>query len=451
MIIHPVPNFRVIVNLKGMVRVLAFVLTGACALAEVPGEWPRWRGPFDTGVARTAAPVTWSDTENVAWKMAIPGLGNSSPVVWGERLFLTTAVPVKPGASQTGDGTAGFGQGGTGEQPEHSLVVICIDRRNGKVLWERTAKTVKPHEGFHRRYGSFASNSPVTDGKRLYTFFGSNGAYAFDIQGKLLWQWDPGVKMSMRNAFGEGTAAVIDRETLLLNFDHEGGSFLQALDAASGKPKWRVPRDEPSNWAPPLVVEHEGVRQAIVAAPNKVRSYNIADGSLIWEAAGLGLNTIPAPVYGNGLVYVMSGFRNPKLMAIRLGKRGDLTGTEAIVWSTTRGTSYTPSPVLHEGKLYALTDSGMMSCFDAATGKPFYERVRLPKPYNFKSSPVLAGDKLYLSTEEGDVVVLKAGETFEVLATNIMRDHSFIATPAVVAGDLYLRSQTHLFCIRNSR
>lgn len=434
----------------GVGTILLSLAAGMGWAGEVAGEWPRWRGPFDTGVARGDAPAEWSDTRNVAWKVAIPGQGNSSPVIWGDRIFVTTAVPVKGGPSQTGDGAGGFGQGAQGTQPEHRLVVMALERKTGKVVWEKTAKTVSPHEGFHRRYGSFASNSPVTDGKRLYTFFGSHGAYCYDLDGKLLWEYEAGVKLRMRNAFGEGTAAVLDGETLLLNFDHEGPSFLVALEAATGKVRWRVERDEISNWSPPLVVTHGGVRQAILAAPNKVRSYNMANGELIWECAGLGANTIPAPVVHGDLVLVMSGYRNPKMMAIRLGGKGDLTGTEAVVWSTTRGVAYTASPVLADGRLYVVMDSGLFSCFDAATGKPHYERVRLPKSYNFKASPVAANGKLYLSTEEGDVVVLKMGDTFEVLATNTLADQIFISSPAFAGGEIYLRSTTHLFAIRQS-
>ena len=424
-------------------------------LAEVPGDWPRWRGPFDTGVARGDAPVKWSDTENIAWKIELPGKGNSSPVIWGDRIFLTTAVrtgeaPAATQAAAPAGRRGNFGQGGAGEQPEHQLTVLCYDRRNGKLLWQKAVKSVRPHEGYHQRYGSFASNSPVTDGKRLYTFFGSNGAYAFDLDGKPLWSWDPGIRMRMRNAFGEGVAATLHGDTLLLLFDHEGDDFLQALDAETGKPKWRTERSDISNWAAPYVAEHAGVKQVIVSAPTKVRAYDFKDGSLIWEAAGLGANTIPTPVQHKDTVIVMSGFRDPNLLAIKLGSKGDLTGTGAILWTTNRGTSYTPSPVLHEGKLYMLTDTGMLSCLDAATGKPFYERTRLPKPYSFKSSPILVKDRLYMASENDDVVVVKAGEQFEVIATNTLADQSFIATPAVSGGDLYLRSETHLFCIRET-
>ena len=435
----------------GTLFLLCLAAGAAASVPEAPGDWPRWRGPFNTGVARGRAPVEWSDEKNIAWKLEIPGKGNSSPVIWGDRIFLTTAIPVAGGPAQTGDGAGGFGQGAQGEQPEHRLVVMAVDRKTGKVVWERTAKTAKPHEGFHRRYGSFASNSPVTDGKRLYAFFGSRGAYCYDLDGKLLWSYDPGVQLRMRNAFGEGTAAVLDGGVLLLNFDHEGDSFLVALDAGTGKLKWKADRNERSNCAPPLVVQHDGVRQEILPAPNKVRAYNVETGELIWECAGLGDNTIPAPVVHDGHVLVMSGYRNPNIMAIRLGGKGDLTGTDFVKWSTNRGAAYTASPVLYEGRYYVLMDSGLFSCFDAATGKPYFERVRLPKPYNFKASPVAADGKIYLSSEEGDVIVLKAGETFEVLATNTLKDQMFIASPAFADGEIYLRSTTHLFAVRDSQ
>lgn len=434
-------------------RLFSFLLLPIALFAEVQGEWPRWRGPFDTGVARGDAPLRWDDKTNVAWKIEVPGKGNSSPVIWGDKIFLTSAVPANAGPAQTpepppAEGRRGFGQGATGDQPEQKLTVLCYDRKTGKLLWEHVAKTVKPHEGFHRRYGSFASNTPVTDGKRLYVSFGSHGAFAYDLNGKQLWSWDPGLKMRMRNAFGEGVAPTLHEDTLLLLFDHEGEDFLQALDTATGKPKWRTDRTEISNWAAPLVIEHAGSKQVIVSAPTKVRAYNFKDGSLIWEAGGLGANTIPTPVHHKDMIIVMSGFRGSYLLAIKLGRKGDLTGSDAIVWTSNRGTSYTPSPVLHNGTFYMLTDNGMLSALDASTGKAYYERTRLPKPYNFKSSPVMVNDRLYMASEDGDVIVVKAGETFEVLATNTLTDQSFIATPAVAGGDLYLRSETHLFCIR---
>jgi outer membrane protein assembly factor BamB len=408
------------------------------------GDWPRWRGPEDDGMAVSDAPLRFSDTENVKWKLQIPGRGHSSPVIWENKLFLTTAVQVgdapEASAPQSGRRVGGV-------LTEHKFDLVCIDKNTGRILWQKTATSAAPHEGYHNRYGSFASNSPVTDGKHVFAFFGSRGVYAYDLDGNLQWKKDFDVKMRMRNAFGEGTAAVLDGDTLLLNFDQEADSFLVALSKNTGEQLWRQERDEVSAWSPPLVVEHRGRQQVVVAATAKVRSYEMATGKLIWECAGLGTNVIPAPVQLDDVVYVMSGHREPNLMAIRLGSEGDLTGTDAVLWSTTRGTAYTASPVLEDGKLYVLTDRGMISAFDARTGEPFYHQMRLPNPYTFKASPVGAGGKLYLSSEEGDVIVLKMGPEYEVLAVNTLKDQSFIASPAVVDGEMFLRSETTLFCI----
>jgi len=444
--------FRIFLALFG-----SALLFGGLASGLAPEDifWPYWRGPAADGMAVGDAPLHWSDTQNIRWKTDIPGRGSSSPVVWGDQIFLTTAIQngtsaktepaATPAASQTGRG--GFGGGNVGPQPEHTFVVICIDRKTGKVLWERTAKTAAPHEGHHTTYGSFASNSPLTDGRHVYAFFGSRGIYCYDMKGNLIWEKDFGVQMRMRMAFGEGMAPVLHGDRLILVFDHEGDSFMVVLDRTSGKEIWRKNRDEVTNWAAPLVLEYEGQKQIVVSATRKVRSYDFETGELIWECAGLGANTIPHPVHQDDLVFVMSGYRDPNLMAIRLGRKGDLTNTDAIVWSQTRGNSYTPSPVLHDNKLYVLTDNGLISCYNARTGEPYYHQVRLPKTYNFKSSPVGANGKLYLASENDDVIVLRMGEKFEVLATNKMPDQVFIATPAITGGEMYLRSQNRLYCI----
>ena len=407
--------------------------------AQTAGHWPQWRGPFFNGMARGDAPTTWSDTSNIKWKTEIPGRGHSTPAIWGDRIFLTTAVRA-PGAA-------------AGAMVEHRFDVLCLDRKTGKILWQRTAKTATPNEGYHRAYGSFASNSPVTDGKYVYASFGSRGVYAYDFNGKLIWEKDPAVQMKMRNAFGEGTAPLLVGDRLFLVFDHEAenGSFILALDKRNGKELWRVPREERSSWSTPLAVDHNGRTEIVVSATNRVRSYDPETGKVLWESAGLGANAIPVPVHQNGIVYVMSGYRDPKLMAIKLGKRGDLTGSDAIVWSHTRGLSYTASPVLFENKLYVVTDNGLITAFNATTGEPYYAQTRLPKAYNLKSSPVGANGKLYLAMEDGDVVVLKMGEKFEVLATNHLTDQIFIATPVIAAGELYLRGQNTLFCISEKK
>lgn len=428
----------------------ALIYAPNSTMATAPSDhWPEWRGPLWNGMARGDAPLAWGDAENIKWKAKVPGRGFSTPVVWGDKIFLTTAIPTgtpAPTPSPEAGGRRGPG-GGAGGGVEHKFVVMSFHRKTGKVLWERTARMATPHEGYHRVYGSFASNSPITDGKYVYAFFGSRGVYCYDLNGKLIWEKDLGVKLKTRLQFGEGAAPALDQHRLFLTFDHEAGSFFVALDKRNGKELWRVERDEVSSWSTPLIVDHDGRRQVIVSATKKVRSYDVATGKLIWECAGLGSNVIPAPVYHAGVVYVMSGHRDPKLMAIRLGKVGDLTGTDSIVWTQTRGLSYTASPVLHEGKLYVVTDSGQVSSFNATTGEPFYHQVRLPGPYNFKASPIGASGKLYLASEEGDVIVIKLGEKFEVMAKNTLTDQRFIASPVIVGGQLILRSEDTLYCI----
>lgn len=429
-----------------------WVATAAVALAAVVSvsaqvkpaldEWRQWRGPFNTGMAHGDAPLTWSDQANIKWKLAIPGRGHSTPVVTGNRVYLTTAVPTGKRTAPEGRSRAG---GGADSGLEHRFEVIAVDRQSGQVAWQRTATVATPHEGYHRTYGSFASNSPVTDGTRLFAFFGSRGLYAYDLAGTLLWKKDFGVKMRMDMAFGEGTPLALHDNRLLLHFDHLDLGFLVMLDPATGREIWRTARTEPYNWAAPYVAEHAGRRQIIMSGLT-VRSYDFETGKLIWEVPGLGENTIPQPVQHRDLVFAMSGHTLKMLMAIPLGQTGKLTAA-ATAWSTARGASYTPSPLLHENRLYVLTDSGLFSNFNATTGVPAYQQARLPKPYSFKASPVGANGRIYLATEDEDVVVVKLGDTLEVLATNTLANQSFIASPVIVGGELYLRSQTHLFRI----
>ena len=435
---------------------------GLMVQAQTAAHWPQWRGPFFNGMARGDAPTTWSDTSNIKWKAEIPGRGFSTPAIWGDRIFLTTAIPTgkppaPPTTTETDQAQQGGGQrqrgagGGAGPLVEHRFDLLCLDRKTGKILWQRTAKLATPHEGYHRAYGSFASNSPVTDGRYVYASFGSRGIYAYDFNGKLIWEKDPGVQMKMRLAFGEGTAPLLVGNSLFLVFDHEAESFIVALDKRNGKELWRAARDEPSSWSTPLAIDHNGRTEIVVSATKRVRSYDPETGKVLWESAGLGSNAIPVPVSQNGLVYVMSGHRDPKMMAIKLGRQGDVTGSDAIAWSHTRGVPYTASPVLYDNKLYVVTDSGMVSAFNAATGEPYYHQTRLPKSANLKASLVGANGKLYLATEDGDVVVIKMGEKFEVIATNHLTDQIFIATPVIAAGELFLRGQNTLFCISEKK
>ena len=440
---------------------LATVVLVAGSASSDPAHWPQWRGPFFNGMARTAAPVEFSDTKNIKWKIAIPGRGFSTPVIWGDRIFLTTAIPTGKGAQPTPEqtpnppaqnpGGRGGPGGGVGAGEEHKFVVMCLDKKTGKTLWERVARVATPHEGYHRQYGSFASNAPAIDGRYLYASFGSRGIYCYDLNGKLIWEKDLGVQMRMRLQFGEGSAPALYGNLLIHPFDHDGGSFVVALDKRSGKEVWRANRDEMSAWSTPLIADINGKKQVIISATKKVRAYDPESGKLIWECGGLGGNVIPHPAQYNDTVLVMSGFVAPKLMAIRLGREGDLTGSDAIVWNQTRGMSYTPSPVLHDNKFYALTDNGMLSCFNATTGEPYYHQQRLPQPDSFKASPIGAGGNLYLASESGVVTVIKMGEKFEVVATNTLTDQMFVASPVVAEGELFLRSKTHIFCVSDGK
>ncbi len=430
------------------VLVVVAVVCAAGAPSGSPGQahWPQWRGPALNGVAPGDAPLEWSDARNVSWKVEIPGRGFSSPIVWGDRLFLTTAVPTGKGGTSPEAG-GGRGPGGNAGVEEHRFVVMAIDRLSGKPLWQQTASTAIPHEGYHRLYGSFASNNPATDGQRVYAFFGSQGLFAYDMEGKPIWKRDFNQRMKMRLGFGEGAAVVLHEGKLITVFDHQEQGLLAVTDAATGKEVWSIPRTEGSSWSTPLVVTHQGKKQVVVTATPKAMAFDLDTGKLAWEVSGLGLNPIPMPVQHGDVVYLMTGFRDPKLLAVRLGRTGDLTGTDAVLWEATRGLSYTPSPVLHDDILYLLTDNGQLSALNATTGAPHYQQQRLPKPYNFKASPIAANGRLYLASEEEDVIVVKMGTSYEVLATNTLAGQSFIATPVVAAGDLYLRSRTHLFRI----
>lgn len=439
---------------KYLTAIAATMLLGA-ALAVVEADsnhWPTWRGPNLTGMAHGTAPTRWSDTSNIKWKAAIPGRGFSTPVIWGDTMFLTTAIPTaqaapNPQTESQGGGRRGGPGGGAGAGIEHKFVVMAIDRRTGKTVWERTATTATPHEGYHQTYGSFASNSPVTDGKNLYVSFGSRGIFCYDLSGKLIWQNDPGVKLRMRLQFGEGSAPILHENLLIHTYDQEGDSFVLALDKRDGKEVWRSSRDEASSWSMPYVVDHKGQKQIVIAASNKVRAYDPSNGKVVWECAGLGSNVIPIPLQYKDSVIVMSGHRNPRLMSIRLGGANDLTDSDAVLWSHTRGTAYTPSPVLHDGKYYVLSDNGTLSCYNAETGEPYYQQQRIMPPDSYKASPLGVDGKLYIASESGVVSIIKMGEKFEQLASNTLEDQMFVASPVALDGRLYLRSKTHLFCI----
>jgi outer membrane protein assembly factor BamB len=439
-------------------RTTAFVAAGlATAVLLVPAltaqdagdarYWAQWRGPLATGVSPTAdPPLEWSETQNVRWKVEIPGRGSSSPVVWDDRVFVMTAVPVA---------VAGDAQheprGGVTPRGVHRFVVMALDRATGAVLWERVAREQEPHEQAHVDNGTWASASPVTDGEHVYAHFESFGLYAYDMDGTLVWEQDLGDKQ-MRNQFGEGSTPALYGDTLVIVWDQIGGpSFVVALDRRDGRELWRASRDEIDTWATPLVVEVGGRAQAIVPAMERVRSYDLETGEVVWESDGLTMNAIPSPVYHEGLVFLMSGFRGNDLKAIRLaGARGDIDGTGAIVWTFDRDTPYVPSPVLADGILYFLkSNSGILSAFDAMTGTPHYQNQRLASVPNVFASPVAAQGRVYIPGREGTTVVIRSGPSFEVLATNTL-DDGFDASPALVDDEIYLRGYRYLYSLSES-
>jgi outer membrane protein assembly factor BamB len=423
----------------------ALLLLAASIAADGAGEefWPQWRGPHATGVSRRATPpVEWSETKNVRWKLEIPGRGSSSPVVWGDRLFLLSAVPagVQGPASH---------QSRSAIQPRdvHRFIVLAIDRRTGRVVWERTAREERPRAPAMKD-GTWASSSAITDGRRVFAFFESSGLYAYDMDGALLWQKQFGDKQMFAEVGESGSTPVLHGERLVVVWDHQGKSFIVALDARTGTELWRRSRDEVDSWATPLVVTHAGRSQVVTAAEKRVRSYDLETGDIVWEGTGLTMNPIPSPVAEGGMVFVMSGFRGNRLSAIRLADAsGDVSGRKAVAWTLDRDTPYVPSPLLYDGLLYVLkSNAGILSVFDASTGRAHYQARRLEGMPEVYSSPVAAQGRVYVTGRDGTTVVLRHGPRLEVLARNTL-DDGFDASAALVDGHIYLRGYRYLYDI----
>jgi outer membrane protein assembly factor BamB len=406
--------------------------------------WPQWRGPYASGVSTTAdPPLEWSETKNIKWKVEVPGRGSATPVVWNDRLFVLTAVPV---------GVSGAAQheprGGLRARGVHRFLVLAIDRNTGRTLWERVAAEAEPHEASHTDNGTWASSSPITDGESVFAYFESFGLYAYDMNGTLKWKKDLGDKR-MRNQFGEGSTPALHGNTIVIVWDHLNGdgSFIVALDKSDGRELWRVARTEIDTWATPLILEVNGRPQVIVPAMTRNRSYDLATGAVVWESDGLTMNPIPSPVYADGMVFLMSGFQGNDLKAIRVADaRGNIDNTPNVVWTLNRDTPYVPSPVLVDGTLYFLkTNSGILSAFDAKTGKPHYQNQRLdgvPTCSRRRPRP-----RAHLHPRpRRDHDRHPVGPSYEVLAKNTL-DDGFDASPAMVDTELFLRGQKFLYCI----
>ena len=422
--------------------------------------WPQWRGPLATGVAPLAdPPINWSETEHIKWKVKLPGSGDSTPIVWGDRIFLLTAIPtgrkIKAPDSPTGSTEAGApATGARGERgrmntetPDevYQFSILCLDRNSGKILWQKTAREEAPHEG-HQQNNTFASASAVTDGQLVLAFFGSRGLHCYDLEGNLKWSKDFG-RMRTKMGFGEGASPALRGDTVVVAWDHEGDDFIVALDRRTGKELWRTPRSEGTGWSTPLVIDFDGKQQVVINATGKVRSYDLASGKEIWSCGGQTVNAIPTPVATADTVYVMSGFRGHALFAIALGRTGDLKGHDAIRWQHDKNTPYVPSPLLVDGLLYFVANNdAKLSCLDARTGNAHFEAEPLDGLFSIYASPVSAGDRVYVLGREGTCIVLKKGPKLEILATNKLDDKTD-ASPALAGNEIFVRGHANLYCI----
>jgi len=419
-------------------------------LSEYEMNWPQWRGPFANGVAPAGdPPVEWSESRNVKWKVEIPGRGHATPVVWGDQMILLSAVQTDikvEKAEPDEDQSDNSWMSPVITDFIHEFVVVSVDRNNGNIQWQTKVREELPHSHTHE-FGSWASNSPVTDGVNIYAYFGSHGLYCLNKEGKILWERDLG-RMEKVRSFGEGSSPIVHENKLIVLRDHEGESFLHVLNKQTGKDIWKIERDERSSWPTPYLVDHDGKTQIITSATNKIRSYDFDTGEVIWECSGMTRNAIPSPVSANGMVYIMSGFRGSALLAVDLSKaKGELTDSIAIVWRYNINTPYTPSPVLMDDHLYFLkVNNGYLTCLDARDGKEYYSSQKLEGIQNIFTSLVGVKDRIYVSGANGKTAVVKHSTDFEVISVNKLEDN-FHASPVIIGDELYLRGFKYLYCI----
>jgi outer membrane protein assembly factor BamB len=439
-----------------MYRILLVMLTASFLLASdtlAEANWPQFRGASAGVVEDGILPTTWSTTENVAWTLEIPGRAWSSPIVWGDRVFVTSAV----GGTDAEKPKKGLYFGGERDKPSdkiHRWMVYCIDFNSGKILWEKLAHQAVPKHSLHIK-NTYASETPVTDGQRVYAYFGNYGLFCYDLDGRELWSKQFG---SFKTRYNWGTAAspVLYKDRLYIVNDNDEQSYLIALDKKTGEQIWRVDRDEKSNWATPYIWENKQRTELITCGTGKVRSYDL-DGKLLWELGGMSAIAIPTPFAEHGLLYITSGYVGDKkrpLFAIRPGARGDITlkddqdSNQYIAWCQKQGGPYNPSPIVYGDYFYVLLDRGMLSCYDARTGSEIYSKKRIAAGANmFTSSPWANDGKIFCLSEDGDAFVIQAGTEFKVLGSSKL-DEMCMATPAAVRGSLIIRTISKLYRIR---
>ena len=433
------------------------LIAGAALAAQPVTNWPQFRGPGALGTADNPdLPDRWSTKENVAWKIEVPGRGWSSPIVWGERVFLTTVVsdgevePPKKGLY--------FG-GERREIPKatHRWLVLCLDLKSGRELWRREASLGTPRSPLHVK-NTYASETPVTDGERVFAYFGNVGVFCYDFDGRKLWSTNwPALKT--RNGWGSAASPALHKDRLFIVNDNDENAFVVALDARNGRELWRADRDEKSNWATPYVWQNQQRTELITPGTRKVRAYDL-DGKLLWEFGGMSSIVIPTPFSQFGLLYVCSGYVGDKtrpVFAIKPGASGDIslkpgeTNNAFIAWYQPTAAPYNPSPLLYGDYFYVLFDFGFLACHDARTGRQIYEKKRIrPEPTSFTASPWASNSRIFALSEDGDTFVFQAGPEFRLLHTNPL-DEMCMATPAMAGDRLLIRTLTKLYCFSKTR
>ena len=422
---------RIILPIFGYISLL-------CVQPVSAQNWPQWRGPQGTGIVPSGnPPVEWSEDTNIRWKTLLPGTGQSTPAVWGNSIFVTAALSPEPNT-----GTGGIVKA---TKPVKFLVV-SLDRETGRIKWERVAREEIPHQT-RNDMGTWATASPITDGKHVFAFFGSRGLYCYTLEGKLVWEKDFG-DMDTGGDMGEGNSPALYKDRLIVNWDHYGEDFIAALEPSTGKEIWIKKRDERISWTTPIFVEEAGRVQVITVAENWILSYDLANGDVLWKSAGTRYGNISTPVAAGGILYVGSGLREGQVQAIRLkGAEGDISGSPSILWSFDKFLPYVSSPLFYDGFLYFLKDKhSFLTCLDAATGEPHYANKRISGIRYVFASPVGVRDRVYILGRDGGAVVIEKGPEFKVLATNTL-DDKFDASPVIIGDEILLRGHRYLYCI----
>jgi outer membrane protein assembly factor BamB len=376
----------------------------ATEAAPPASNWSQWRGPEGTGVSNeTKAPSEWNNDKNIKWRAAIPGRGHSSPIVWGDKVFVTTdlegeEVPGAKAVQHVLEGQVFVHPDSIGANRKHTFKVLCFARDSGKLLWEQVAYQGSVYDDRHRK-GSYAAPTPATDGAHVYAWFGGegDGLYCYDFNGKLIWKTPVGKIANV--GMGPGTSPVVYENKVILQCDEDEGknSFIVALDRKSGKEVWKTPRKVQASWSTPLVVKTAQRAELITSGNELIISYDPQTGKELWQAKGHGSNAIPTPLAGHGMVFVYAGYPVKKTMAIKLGGAGDISGSSHIVWQYDKGTAYVPSSILYGDNLYLMSDRGIITCLDARTGKIVYEGGRIPVPASFTASPIAFDGKILMT------------------------------------------------------